>query len=140
MILLVADAHPTPPLWTTLMVRERFAEAAETLRRLPELKHRPSTTYWPDIVREVGKGDYAVETERDNEPTAREIDDMEEALRWLGWLSQKQTKLVWAVACKRPWWWIASKLKQSEGYLRKEHQAALKLVAARVNVGFEKSA
>ena len=91
-------------VWTAALVEERLVEAADVLKRLPEVKVRGYFNTWPQMVHEfadlVGQEPRRL---RRPPPTSAAISRMEEALPWLQWLEPELAKLVWARAEGTPW-------------------------------------
>src|SRR5918996_1489091 len=83
--------------WTSELVADRLAEAADVLARLPEERAPGLYDLWPRIVGApcTGGGPAAAMPEA--------IDCMDEALRWLTWLELEERRLVWLRAEGMPW-------------------------------------
>jgi hypothetical protein len=92
--------------WTVEEIRERLAEAAHVLNRLPMGRYaRPQDVQcaWPDVVYDwLAYGWNAIKIER-VPPTPVEITRMDEVLPWLNLLAREQRLLVWARA--NHWHW-----------------------------------
>jgi hypothetical protein len=86
-------------------LRQRFQEAAYTLRRLPMPRHGLPAAFqanWPDIA--YTWLSYPAPTRAPRiPPNPREISRLDEALGWLHWLSREQQLILWARA--RGWTW-----------------------------------
>ena len=82
--------------WTMDDVAARFAEAAETGRRLPRVRVQGYFNVWPAFVRDGWEGfddkDYEY---RPLPPTPEAIERMLETMRWMQWLEVEQRHLVW---------------------------------------------
>jgi hypothetical protein len=90
--------------WTTEDVAARFAEAAETGRRLPRVQVQGYFNVWPAFARE------AWETYPEDEPDYRPlppslqaIERMLETMRWVQWLEVEQRHVVWMRARRYGW-------------------------------------
>jgi hypothetical protein len=94
--------------WTPELVEAYLAEAADTLRRLPEKRVRGYFSSWPDIVLDACEA-YGWEDAKTRlgPPTARAIDQMDRTLLWLRWLDRSDQKIVWDRANGRGWKAIA---------------------------------
>ena len=81
--------------WTAALVEERLVEAADVLKRLPEVKVRGYFNTWPQMVHEfadlVGQEPRRL---RRPLPGPAAISRMEEALPWLRWVEPEVAKLV----------------------------------------------
>ncbi len=120
--------------WTASLVEARLAEAADTLRRLPEERVQGYFSTWPPVIREYwqayGRSEVRV---RPSPPSARAIDQMDEALQWLRWLEQEDAKLVWARAEGTPWKSICWRFGVGRTTAWERWVAALCVIAARLN-------
>ncbi len=90
--------------WTPKLVAARLEEAAEVMKRLPMSSPRQCQSSWPPIVQQFweayGWNDAEV---RLGPPLPDAISRMDEALQWLRWLDQEETKLVWLRAERVQW-------------------------------------
>ncbi len=94
--------------WTPRLVEAYLAEAADTLRRLPEQRVQGYVSAWPEIIRDAWEAyGWAEGPTRPGPPTARAIDQMDVTLLWLRWLDRDDQKIVWDRANRRPWKAIA---------------------------------
>jgi Domain of unknown function (DUF6362) len=92
------------PKWTPLLVEEQLAEAAEVLKRLPNVTVRGYASTWPPYVREYWESYGVAEvTLRRPPPSAAAITRMDQALPWLTWLDADDAKIVWLRASGKPW-------------------------------------
>ncbi len=124
-------------------VRERLEEAADALRRLAiRVGPRGIRSSWPDIVREAA-AEFALAVQRGGRyrdmeaqpipPSAKEIDRMDEALAWLGYLDPRGRKVVWARVNGAPWWRIAQRYRKSERTVQLWFKGALTRICAGLN-------
>jgi hypothetical protein len=123
--------------WTPELVRSRLVEAFETLRLLPfDRNARPSAclTLWPDVVRDVVEA-YGYRRERlRRQPSASEIQRMDEALPWLFFVTDpKQRKAVVAVALRYRLRGIGRALGCSHETIRNWERRALKAISDALN-------
>jgi hypothetical protein len=87
--------------WTPSLVEDRLAEAADTLRRLPETRIQGHASTWPPYVQECLE---PTEVKlRRPPPSAAAITRMDLALPWLHQLDPIDTKIVWLRATNAPW-------------------------------------
>jgi hypothetical protein len=90
--------------WTPSLVEERLAEAADVLKRLPEVKVRGYFNTWPRMVDEfsdlVGQEPPKM---RRPWPQPAAITRMEETLSWTIGLDPADAKIVWLRAGGERW-------------------------------------
>ena len=122
--------------WTAEDVAQRFAEAAETGRRLPRVRVQGYFNVWPMFARE------AWESYPDEDPvyhplppTPLAIERMMETMRWVQWLEEEQRHLVWMRAKQFEWRDICQRLGFCRMTAWRHWQKALLLVATRLNQG-----
>lgn len=107
-------------------VADRLEQAAHTLRRLPKVGIDGYRSYWPPMVNEFHEAyGYNAAEARLGPPTARHITEMDQALRWLLWLTTYESKLVWLRANEVRWKLIQRKLGYSRSKLQCDWKAAL---------------
>ena len=115
-------------------VAARFAEAAETGRRLPRVRVQGYFNVWPAFVRDGWEGfddkDYAY---RPIPPTPEAIERMLETMRWMQWLEVEQRHLVWMRAKHYEWKFICRRLGRDRTTAWRRWQKALQLVADHLN-------
>ena len=120
--------------WTAVLVEERLVEAADVLKRLPEVKVRGYFNTWPQMVHEfadlVGQEPRRL---RRPPPTSAAISRMEEALPWLQWLEPEVAKLVWARADGTPWKPICWRFAVSRATADRRWKYGLAFIAWRLN-------
>jgi len=120
--------------WTVEMVEERLVEAADVMRRLPNVRVPGHFNTWPPVVVEfadrVGQDP---EPMRLPPPSPAAISRMEETLGWLRWLKAEHAKLVWARAEGRPWKLICWRFSVSRATAHRRWRYALSLIAYRLN-------
>jgi hypothetical protein len=82
--------------WTIEDVAARFAEAADTGRRLPRVRVQGYFNVWPELARDAWEA-YPEETPeyRPLPPSPHAIERMLETMRWVQWLEVEQRHLVW---------------------------------------------
>lgn len=90
-----------------VQVFEQIQRSVRTLRKLPRVTVRNRFCNWPEIVRSF----YECYGWNDPDmprivPTARQLTELDQVIRWIAWLSQygeEYPKIVWARAEKRSW-------------------------------------
>ena len=120
--------------WTMDDVAARFAEAAETGRRLPPVRVQGYFNVWPAFVRKEWEGfadrDYQY---RPLPPAPEAIDRMLETMRWVQWLEEEQRHLIWMRAKHREWKDICRRFGCDRTTAWRRWQRALQVVADRLN-------
>jgi hypothetical protein len=117
--------------WTSELVAERLAEAADVLARLPEERVHGFYDLWPRMVGALwtGGGRAAAMPEA--------IDRMDEALRWLTWLELEERRLVWLRAEGMPWKRITHRLGIGRTTAWQRWTIALLKITTRLNAAAE---
>jgi hypothetical protein len=96
--------------WTPSMIEERFVEAADVMKRLPEVRVPGYYSLWPKALHEfadlVGQEPPRL---RRPLPTPAAISRMEEALSWLQWLHPIDARIVWMRQMARGGSWCAAR-------------------------------
>lgn len=120
--------------WTPRLVEAYLAEAADTMRRLPEPRVPGYFSTWPEIVQESWMTDgWAEGPTRLGSATPRAITQMDETLLWLRWLDRDDQKIVWERANRRPWKVIAHAFGIDRSTAWRRWTYALITIAARLN-------
>ncbi len=90
--------------WTPLLIEERMAEAADTLRRLPDTRIQGFFSTWPATLRDYWES-YGLEEVRVRRgpPSHAAVSRMDESLVWLTWLDPADARIVWMRAAGEPW-------------------------------------
>ena len=117
--------------WTPPLVEERLAEAADTLRRLPDTRVQGHASTWPLYVQEA-LGTEEV-TLRRPPPSAAAITRMDEALPWLRHLDPDDAKIVWLRADGDPWKVICWKVGMTRSAAHRHWLFALCVIAWTLN-------
>lgn len=120
--------------WTLDDVAARFADAAETGRRLPRVRVRGYFNVWPAFVRDVWET-YPDEGDayRPWPPSPQAIERMMETMRWVQWLEEEQRHLVWMRAKQYEWKHICRRFGCNRTTAWRRWQKALRVVADRLN-------
>lgn len=120
--------------WTIEDVAARFADAADTGRRLPPVRVQGYFNVWPAFVRREWEAFAADEhTYRPLRPGPEAIDRMLEAMRWVQWLEVEQRHLVWMRAKQYEWPDICRRFGCCRTTAWRRWKSALQLVATRLN-------
>ncbi|GAB4119004.1 MAG: hypothetical protein Kow00104_01130 [Rhodothalassiaceae bacterium] len=92
------------PEWTKELVEERLIEAADVMKRLPEVRVQGYFNLWPKVIYEFADlvGQEPPRMKRPVPPPDA-ISRMEETLEWLHWLDGEDAKLVWMRAEGKRW-------------------------------------
>jgi hypothetical protein len=119
--------------WTIEAVEERFVEAADVMRRLPDVRVPGHFNTWPRMLTEfadlVGQ-----ETPRLRlpPPAPDAISRMEETMRWLHWLEPVDAKIVWLRAVGERWKAICWKVGLARSAAHQHWQYALSVIVLRL--------
>ncbi len=120
--------------WTTAMVEERLADAADVLRRLPKVKVQGYFSLWPNYIYEfsdlVGQEPRQL---RLPPPPPAAITRMDATLDWLKWLEPNDAKLAWARSDRTPWKMICYRFGISRATANRCFEYALSVIACRLN-------
>ena len=120
--------------WTIADVATRFAEAADTGRRLPPVRVQGYFNVWPAFAREAWEGfvdqDVAY---RPLPPTPQAIERMLETMRWVQWLDVEQRHLIWMRAKRYEWKDIARRAGRCTRTAQRHWQRALQQVVEQLN-------
>ena len=124
----------TETRWTPSLVEERFVEAADVMRRLPEVKVPGYFSTWPKIIH-----DFADRVEQEPKPLSRPrpspdaISRMEETLGWLTWLEPLDARIVWLRASGERWKAICWKVGLVRSAVHQHWRYALCVIVLRLN-------
>ena len=97
--------------WTMDAVAARFAEAAETARRLPPVRVQGYFNSWSMLAFQVP--DRYPDPQRicrPMPPSPAAIDQMLEVMRWVQWLDPESRHIVWMRADRCEWQQICRKV------------------------------
>lgn len=117
------------------MLAERIAEAAFCLRNLPGgVGPARDRSWWPEVVQDAFEAYNAADPRRARVTLyAEQIARMEKALRWMRWLDQPASRVVWLRAEGFTWRSISERDGRSEPTLRKAYRDALAAIAIRLS-------
>ena len=118
--------------WTSELVAERLAEAADVLARLPEERIRG---FYDLVAKDTWSAVYRRRARRHAMPEA--IDRMDEALGWLCWLEPEERRLVWLRAEGLPWKRITHRLGIGRTTAWQRWTIALLKISVRLNAAAE---
>jgi hypothetical protein len=120
--------------WTPLMVEERLVEAADVMRRLPDVRVPGHFNTWPPIVVEFAdRVGQEPEPMRLPPPAPAAISRMEETPGWLRWLKAEHAKLVWARAEGTPWKQICWRFGIARATAHRRWRYGLSVMAYQLN-------
>jgi len=124
----------TEPRWTESMVEERFVEAADVIKRLPDVRVPGYFNTWPKALYEfadlVGQEPPRLTRIR---PTAEAISRMEETLEWLKWLQPTDARIVWLRASGERWKTVCWKVGLARAAAHEHWLYALCVVTWKLN-------
>lgn len=90
--------------WTPTLIEERLVEAADVMKRLPNVRVPGHFNTWPKMMQEfadlIGQEPRPM---RLPPPSAEAITRMEQTLEWLRWLDAADAKIVWLRATGERW-------------------------------------
>ena len=120
--------------WTPLMIEERFVEAADVMKRLPDVRVPGYYNIWPKILCEfadlVGQEPPRF---RRPPPAPDAISRMEETLEWMQWLETMDAKIVWLRANGERWKAICYQVGLARAAANEHWRYALCRIAWRLN-------
>lgn len=116
------------------MIEERFVDAADVMKRLPDVRVPGYFNTWPKIFHEfadlVGQEPPRL---RRPPPAPSAISRMEEALGWLTWLEPIDRKIVWLRASGERWKAVCYQVGLARAAANEHWLYALCVVAWRLN-------
>lgn len=120
--------------WTLERVEERLLEAADVMRRLPEVRAQGYYSLWPAMAVEFADlvGQEAPRLKR-SPPLSDAITRMEATLTWLRWLEPEDAKLIWARADGTPWKGICWRFGIARATANRRWEYALSVIVWRLN-------
>ena len=120
--------------WTPSLIEERFVEAADVMKRLPEVRVPGYFSTWPKMLHEFADlvGQEAPRLRRPP-PAPDAISRMEEALGWLVWLEPMDRKIVWLRASGERWKTVCWTVGLSRQTAHQHWLYALCVIALRLN-------
>jgi flavin-binding protein dodecin len=120
--------------WTPSVIEERFVEAADVMKRLPDVRVPGYFNTWPKVLREfadlVGQEPAPMRRPR---PSPNAISRMEETLDWLKWLEPIDRKVVWLRASGERWKTVCWKVGLRRAAAHEHWLYALCVIAWRLN-------
>ena len=120
--------------WTPSLVEDRFMEAADVMKRLPNVRVPGHFNTWPAMMAEfsdlVGR---EAERLRRGPPAPDAISRMDEALQWLRLLEQLDAKIVWLRASGLRWKDICYRVGLERSAANEHWRYALHVIAFRLN-------
>ena len=120
--------------WTPSLIEERFIEAADVMRRLPNVRVPGYFNTWPKVLCEFADLVGQEPTRLRRPPPAPDaISRMEEALGWLRWLEPADAKIVWLRATGERWKAICWKVGLARTAANQRWLYALCVIAWKLN-------
>lgn len=120
--------------WTPSLIEERFVEAADVMKRLPDVRVPGYFNTWPKVLREfadlVGQEPAPMRRPR---PSPDAISRMEETLGWLHWLEPADAKIVWLRANGERWKTVCWKVGLSRTAANQRWLYGLCVIAWKLN-------
>jgi len=120
--------------WTPSLIEQRLIEAADVMKRLPDVRVTGHFNAWPNVLRE-----FADLVEQEAQPLRRPppppdaISRMEETLAWLRWLEPDDLKILWLRANGERWKAVCWKVGISRTAANQRWLYAICLIAWRLN-------
>lgn len=91
-------------IWKPIDVKNRFEEAAQTIRRLPgEQNIGYQKTRWPYIYYNKSELFKQEPTQIKFVASPEAIDRLDDVLGWSYWVVQHEIEIIWAKAEQKPW-------------------------------------
>ncbi|WP_298219954.1 DUF6362 family protein [Halothiobacillus sp.] len=118
--------------WTPDIVAARFAEAAETARRLPPAKVQGYFNVWPTLLR-MAPEQKPNDDERHFPPTPAAVERMLEAMRWMQMLDVDSRHIVWMRADHFEWSQIAKRAGSTVRTVQRRRNMALSQLTENLN-------
>ena len=120
--------------WTVTMVEERFVEAADVMKRLPDVCVPGHFNTWPKMLCKFSDL-VAQEPPRITpvRPAADAISRMEETLGWLNLLEPIDRKVIWLRASGERWKTVCWKVGLRRAAAHEHWVFALRVIAWRLN-------
>ena len=120
--------------WTPSMIEERFVDAADVMKRLPNVRVPGHFNTWPAMMAEysdlIGREPARL---RRGPPGPDAITRMEEALGWLRCLERADAKIVWLRATGQRWKEICWKVGLARTAANQRWLYALCVISFRLN-------
>jgi hypothetical protein len=117
-------------------IAAEFKSAFDTMRIMPANHCWPASGagWWPEIIRSVAESyAYAATHVTRATPTADQISRMDRAMGWLGWLEQRERKVVLLRSAGRSFAMIGKTLGIGKTTAQTDHIAALITIAFRLS-------
>jgi hypothetical protein len=120
--------------WTPSLIEERFVDAADVMKRLPDVRVPGYFNTWPRALREfadmVGQETGPLHRPR---PSPAAISRMEETLGWLLWLEQLDRKIVWRRAKGDRWKAVCAEVGLTRSAAHQHWMFSLCVISLRLN-------
>jgi hypothetical protein len=120
--------------WTLDRVEARLHEAANLMKRMPEVPAPGCHPLRPEVLAEFGDPIRQEPSRLKRPPASLDATSrMEETLAWLRWLEAEDAKLVWARAERTPWKVICWRFGVGRATANRRWKYSLSLIAWRLN-------
>jgi hypothetical protein len=119
--------------WTNDMIADRFAEAVDTVRRLPPVRVQGYFNVWPIIVRQQWELLARDDSHRPFPPSPQAIDRMMETMKWVVHLQVEERHLLWMRAEGYEWDIIGKRFACNRVTAWRRWQRVLGKVAEQLN-------
>ncbi len=120
--------------WTPSLIEDRFIEAADVMKRLPNVRVPGHFNTWPAMMAEfsdlIGREPGRL---RRGPPAPDAISRMDETLDWLRWLEPVDARIVWLRATGARWKAICYKVGLGRSAANEHWRYALCLISFRLN-------
>ena len=120
--------------WTPSLIEERFVEAADVMKRLPNIRVPGHFNTWPAMMAEfadlIGREPARL---RRGPPAPDAISRMDETLAWLRWVDPADAKIVWLRASGCRWKEICWKVGLARTAANQRWLYALCVIAFRLS-------
>lgn len=120
-------------------IMERVEQAFLTLCRQPPVIKKTKSGQWPDIAYsdlelliqgwEWGEGRWRALPEPRTIPTSRQLDDLDEVLRWLSWVPVQTARIILAYPEVRSYRELGKIMRLSHETCRERHRVGIAAIA-----------
>jgi hypothetical protein len=119
--------------WTVARIEERLSEAADVMRRLPQVKVQGYFSTWPAIFHDFADRIGREPSRLKRPPPAPDaITRAEDALLWLRWLEVDESRLVWMRAEGARWREICQRFGIARATAHRRYAYALAVIMWRL--------
>ena len=119
--------------WTEVMVAKHFAEAINTLKKLPSSRLKGYFSTWPDIIRSPNELASQEKSPVQLRAMPDAISRLEQTFAWMMWLEVDERKLIWKRAAKVGWRSICLEFGYNRATAWRKWKIALQKLANKLN-------